>query len=409
MTKTIPLPYTAATTLLVVTYRANRLARMVLDEWTAEPLQGHRRHVELVHDAISVFLRVDAPDPIEPGTLTEMRKQLQQHAPPVEQQIGATQMMVIEVPDLHSPEIVEQIFGHQVLEECQLGRGEWRCFVDTDNSLVLLCTHASASQLMELMLGRFRVFKCLDDKIQQQFRHYLQTHREPLLQKAAHLEQCLQQWEERCSLIRRSSTAPKSVQVCHQSIIEAEEVHQAYNATLLAESPVAQIQAMLHVNLKNLETIARAIPPSEASGVVSNRLPDLLRRRIKAVEMPLAQIEADLQLVEPILSAAQSVGTTAHAALLSELTATEAEENHARSRENSRRETHNFLLMLAALWIGFSQLWLSWITLNPADARPTGLWLLLAVAAPTLLFFAAWVAWAGLRRLPPHFVPRKAR
>ena len=248
---------------------------------------------------------------------------------------------------------------------------------------------------MQMVRGEFRVFETLRHKIEAQFLEYTHSYRERLLDSAERLHYRLGCMGDDCESKEQPIPPLAKAPERQATMLAAQRVNESYRNALLAQSPVAQIEVMLAANLRNLSQLCDHIGAANQHGLAVSLTPfqDFLRHRAAELEMRLAQVRADVGLVQPVLEAAHCAAQASHGQMVAELAMSEATENQLRAKEGDRREIHNRGLAWIGLWIGLNHAWLAWIELTPEHSRPQGASLLAWVAIPSLLCGAAFMVY----------------
>lgn len=372
-----------ASLFILATYVRNRISEVLLENWQQAGSANDLRRVESVHDWYSVLQKLDAPDDTTVDDLKALLASCQTCPLPDAELLGQTKLLMVQTPipsDVRGhgiSSLAAAVFGASYTQGCT----EPPCMSANptdENELLIECSADYSAWMTSQIYSSFRLLETFRHKVLGQFAGYQQHYRQTLLQAGTELRSRLEQFNSGCSpSALRNDVAPGSG---NSTVSQAQRVTEAYSRALLIQGPVQQIKTMLEANLRNIQQLSQ----TESRGPDDVVFP-LLPTRYGGLSMLLAQVEADLGLILPILEAAQCVAQTYHGQLLAELAASEARENRQRSRDGDRRDVQNLWLTVLGIWLGFNQVWSGGLALLPEADRPAGWWLIFWLLGPTVL------------------------
>ncbi|MBC7820725.1 MAG: hypothetical protein IAG10_27895 [Planctomycetaceae bacterium] len=344
--------------------RADRIV-FELDSWSREARAGEVRQVVDIHDVKSVLCQRDLND--EPdvdriaATLEELRERTVSF---VDQPLGATTLVVVKAAPRQGfgPELLNALCGRSAgpvsggawLEEVEL-------FTAAATDLVVIVADpddAVDARLSAVLYGPFWLAEAMAHKVAGQFAEYERRIHPDLLAAAERLD-------EELRLLGDDVERPEapSAEAVQRSLHATDRAFRAFSRAVRVMAPARQVQAMLQANLRNLDVVIPSLGawgPGEAT----------LRQRWNVAGQSLAQVNADLGLIEPLLTAGDWLGKVQHGWMLAALGVSESLENEQRVRDQRKSDFRNLLLAAVGVWIGLGAIWSEHISSLPETMKP---------------------------------------
>jgi hypothetical protein len=384
--------------LTTVLWRDVRKARPRLR--AKESVPGGTRYIDRVHDMASILEQCVAKDETDAAAaIAWCRQRLDALRSLPGRVLGRTVVLSARVPeadrDATARELLAAWTGGKpgIVRGSPLPSGATLYSATDPGLLVLLCDPTEDAEVAAAarLYGPLRLAETMAHKIAAQHAEY-EDLRGKLFAVRNELDAQLAPYT------RAMTAAGPGVSPAAEAALDANHrVTIAYVNVCRVAARARRMAAMLRANRANLRTYLAAVGTGSS--------PKALAGRARAAGLAIGQVRTDLAAVRPLLDVAEWTSTYHCHRQLTTLALAEARESRLREEDSRRRDRVSLFLLVAAAWLGFTQVWEAVVAAQPEADRGTGWWavsllmFLPALLAGPVIWLLVWGGWSLAERL----------